>query len=239
MSVSTTAEIDDFHPHEGTNNTASYHHHRYEYTNSSEIEEENSSELFEINHGGEPMESIKEEVFSLDVESRGEDCVYVAVGKSESSMDALSWTLKNLVNGYSTMVYLIHVFPEIHHIPSPCRHILIESDMVAKAIMDLIPIFNIRKLVLGTTKSSLRKLRARKGSGIVDQILANASEFCEIKIICEGKEVADNQTMITGSPSASPRPTGDANASTLQLQDQPNANNDSFSCMCFKSPRVM
>ncbi|KAJ9186185.1 hypothetical protein P3X46_005717 [Hevea brasiliensis] len=281
MSVSTTAEIDDFHPHEGTNSTASYHHHRYEYTNSSEIEEENSSELFEINHAGEPMESIKEEVFSLDVESRGEDCVYVAVGKSESSMDALSWTLKNLVNGDFTMVYLIHVFPEIHHIPSPlgklpknqvspaqvetymaqesgkrrellqkfihmCASskvkvdtILIESDMVAKAIMDLIPIFNIRKLVLGTTKSSLRKLRARKGSGIVDQILANASEFCEIKIICDGKEVADNQTMITGSPSASPRPTGDANASTLQLQDQPNTNNDSFSCMCFKSPRVM
>ena len=34
--------------------------------------------------------------------------------------------------------------------------ILIESEMVSKAILDLIPIVNIRKLVLGTTKSSLR-----------------------------------------------------------------------------------
>lgn len=33
---------------------------------------------------------------------------------------------------------------------------LIESDMVAKAILDLIPVLNIRKLVIGTTKSSLR-----------------------------------------------------------------------------------
>lgn len=34
--------------------------------------------------------------------------------------------------------------------------VLIESDMEAKAILDLIPILNIRKLVLGATKSTLR-----------------------------------------------------------------------------------
>jgi hypothetical protein len=34
--------------------------------------------------------------------------------------------------------------------------ILIESDMIARAILDLIPILNIRKLVVGTTKPSLR-----------------------------------------------------------------------------------
>lgn len=34
--------------------------------------------------------------------------------------------------------------------------ILIESDTVAKAILDLIPILNIRKLIVGTSKSSLR-----------------------------------------------------------------------------------
>ncbi|OAY41230.1 U-box domain-containing protein 35 [Manihot esculenta] len=279
MSVPTTATPDNFHSEEETSSTTSNHHHNHQYYQyTSEIEEENSGELFEINHGDEPLESIKEEVFSLDVESRGEDCVYVGVGKSESSMDALSWTLKNLVNGDSTMIYLIHVFPEIHHIPSPlgklpknqvspeqveiymaqergkrrellqkfihlCSQskvkvdtILVESDMVAKAILDLIPILNIKKLVLGTSKSSLRKLRARKGSGIADQILASPSEFCEIKIICEGKEVADNQT--AGSPSPSPRPGGDATANPIQLQDQPGTN-DSFSCMCFKSPRVM
>ena len=34
--------------------------------------------------------------------------------------------------------------------------LLIESDMIAKAIVDLIPILNIRKLVLGTNKSNSR-----------------------------------------------------------------------------------
>lgn len=34
--------------------------------------------------------------------------------------------------------------------------ILIESDMVATAIRDLIPILNIRTLVVGTAKSNLR-----------------------------------------------------------------------------------
>ena len=33
---------------------------------------------------------------------------------------------------------------------------LIESDMVGKAILDLIPVLNMRKLVVGTAKSSLR-----------------------------------------------------------------------------------
>lgn len=34
--------------------------------------------------------------------------------------------------------------------------ILIESEMEAKAILDLIPILNIKKLVLGATKSTVR-----------------------------------------------------------------------------------
>lgn len=34
--------------------------------------------------------------------------------------------------------------------------IIVESDLVAKAILDLIPTLGITKLVVGTTKSSLR-----------------------------------------------------------------------------------
>lgn len=96
-----------------------------------EIEEEDSAELFEINHGMPPMAPIKEEIessfFSFDVHGREnhhdqeeEDIVYVAVGKSDSSLEALSWTLNHAVNA-STMIYLVHVFPEIKHIPSPCK----------------------------------------------------------------------------------------------------------------------
>lgn len=36
---------------------------------------------------------------------------------------------------------------------------LIESDMVPKALLDLIPNLNIRKLVVGTNKSSFRYIK--------------------------------------------------------------------------------
>lgn len=99
----------------------------YHFKNSGvcEIEEEiNSTELFEINDAL-PLATIKEEfegsLFSVDFHGGDhQDSVYVAVGKSESSMYALSWTLQHLVNP-STIIYLIHVFPEIKHIPSPCK----------------------------------------------------------------------------------------------------------------------
>lgn len=92
-------------------------------TSVSEIEEDNSSsQLYSLNEDDydvpNPMATISEE------KNEGEDdsTVYVAVGKSETSMEALSWTLKNLVTTpSSTLVYLIHVFPEINHIPNPCK----------------------------------------------------------------------------------------------------------------------
>ncbi|KDP35524.1 hypothetical protein JCGZ_08962 [Jatropha curcas] len=277
MSFSTTGHL---HQEATTSSTALFHHLQYKNTNTSEIEEE-TDDLFSIKIG-EKIETIKEELegstFSLDIRSRtpGEDCVYVAVGKSETSADAVSWTLKNLIRNESTMVYLIHIFPEIRHVPSPLGKlpknqvspeqveiymaqergkrrellqkfinmcsaskvkvdtILIESDVVAKAILELIPILNIRKLVLGTTKSNLRKMKARKGNGIADRIFQNASEFCDIKIICDGKEVIEQMIGL-----ASPSSHGEiGDAKSIELLDQPN-NNDSFSCMCFKSRRIM
>lgn len=195
----------------------------------SEIEEVNSSSHLHLNDDGvviTPMVTISEE------EKEDEDTLYVAVGKSQSSMEALAWTLNNLVTP-STMLYLIHVFPEIKLLPNPlgigmipkdqvspeqvesymaqerskrrellnkyvqlCSAykvkvdtILIESDLIAKAIIDLIPILQIRKLVIGASKSQIRKLRSRKGSGIADQILQNATESCKVSVVCEGKEV--------------------------------------------------
>ncbi|KAF5742829.1 putative Adenine nucleotide alpha hydrolases-like superfamily protein [Tripterygium wilfordii] len=247
------------------------------------IEEENlSSDLFEINHVPAAAICTKEEreiegssLFSFDVgNDKGSDCVYVCVGKSESSMDALSWTLNHALPTHSTIVYLIHVFPEIHFIPSPLGKLpkgqvspdqvesymaqergkrrqflqkyldrcsaskvnadtmLIESDDVAKAILDLISILNIRRLVIGTNKSSLRKLRSKRGTGIADQILQNTAQACEINVICEGKEVSDQ---IIGSSTPSPRGRED-HLKSLQPQDQ---STDSFSCNCFKPRKVL
>ncbi|KAE9591541.1 hypothetical protein Lal_00038828 [Lupinus albus] len=231
-------------------------------TSVSEIEElkDSSSELYldETHNHDVPLSTISEE---------NEDTVYVAVGKGDTSMEALSWTLNNLVTPYS-MLYLIHVFLQIKHIPSPlgvgmvpksqvsveqienymaqerskrreflqkfiqsCSSskvkvdtILIESDMIAKALIDLIPILQIRTLVVGANKSQLRKLRSRKGNSIADQILQNGCESCKVSIVCEGKEVSEQTTQF---PSTLPIANDD---SMSQKEDQ--QNNASFSCIC-------
>ncbi|XP_075664619.1 U-box domain-containing protein 35-like [Castanea sativa] len=270
MSVSLSSEIGHVQSHDeaSASTTVGYRNQYNAYSSVSEIEEESSStsEIIEVNdHGLARMETIKEESFgasslySLDLQSL-EDSVYVAVGKSESSMEALVWTLKNAVTSPSTMVYLVHVFPEILYIPSPLGKIpknqvnpeqvqsymdqernkrrellqkfinacssskvkvdtiLIESEMVSKAILDLIPIVNIRKLVLGTTKSSLRRSKSRKGNGIADQVLQSAPVSCEVKIICEGKEVIDPTSE---SPTRSPRARGNDENNPKPTQSSP------------------
>ncbi|KHN40779.1 U-box domain-containing protein 33 [Glycine soja] len=96
--------------------------------------------------------------------------------------------------------------------------ILIESDLIAKAIIDLIPILQIKKLVIGANKSQIRKLRSRKGSGIADQVLQNAPESCKVSIVCEGKEVNEQiARAITTDPSMS----------------QKNKHQQNASCVCF------
>ncbi|CAN4089960.1 unnamed protein product [Withania somnifera] len=209
-----------------------------------EEEEENfynsTSDLFEIDHHGGEVEGS---LFSFDFHNHEEhDVVYVVVwnkinvSHEEASLDALLWTLNHVViNPSSTIVFLIHIFPQTNFIPTPLGKIpigqvneeqkenymtqernkrrqflrkfvdicstskvkvdtiLIESDMEAKAILNLIPICNIRKLILGTSKANLKKMKSRKGNGTADEILQNAPEFCEVKIICEGKEVVELQ----------------------------------------------
>lgn len=94
----------------------------------SEMEEETPSDLFDINHDVPKALSMAEEyenegsLFSFDFQDWN-DRVYVAVGKtseSSSSMDALAWTLEHVVSP-TTLVQLIHVFPVVRHIPSPCK----------------------------------------------------------------------------------------------------------------------
>ncbi|OWM83334.1 U-box domain-containing protein 35-like [Punica granatum] len=251
----------------------------------SEIEEESFSDLFEIGQSGSVAVPGKEDVsesslFSYDIHRGGEvedeDCVYVAVGKEDSSMDALMWTLRNIQAISATMtttIYLVHVFPETHFIPSPLGNlpissvsaeqaethkmqetvkrremlqkfvntcnaynfkvdtILIESGMVEKAILDLIPVLNIRQLVLGTPRSSLRRLRSKRGNGIAG-ILQKAPETCKVKIICDGKEVVLDQT-ITESPARTPVGNEEGSDCTKQGEEE-NQCRDYFSCLCFK-----
>lgn len=59
------------------------------------------------------------------------------------------------------------------------------------------------------------------GSGVADQIVRGAPEYCEVKIICEGKEMS---TADQSSSSSSP-------SSPLH---QHSTGNDSAGCGCFK-----
>lgn len=119
------AEARHFHSDEGIESDFS----NYRYGSTSEIEEEDPMEKFEIKRKMSPpaaaLDSIREDYsggcsFSSDA-LKWEDCVYVGVGKNDSSIDALQWTIKNAITTSSTVVYLLHVFPEIRHIPSPCN----------------------------------------------------------------------------------------------------------------------
>nr|KYP62819.1 U-box domain-containing protein 33 [Cajanus cajan] len=90
---------------------------------------------------------------------------------------------------------------------------LIEDDNVAKAITDLVRDHGVRKLVIGITKSNLSKCVSRWGNGIADNVLKNAPEICDIKIICDGKEVIDQMISCTISGS------DDSNSSSVSQQE--------------------
>lgn len=99
--------------------------------------------------------------------------------------------------------------------------ILIESDMVAKPILDLIPILQIKTLVIGANKFHLRKSKSRKGNNsVADEILRNSPESCKVRIICEGMEVNEQMMM---------SPTNHTSMTSQKKED----NHDSVSCICF------
>lgn len=148
--------------------------------------------------------------------------------------------------------------------------ILIESDMVAKAILELIPVLDITKLVVGTAKSNsrlgctsfsfclshlqlrfqssefgkwlflpvgVRRSRSKRGNGIADQILQNAPEICDVKIICEGKEVIlDRLAVESPSPPMHSKPTTPSqwNIDGPKPMQEGNQCVDYFACICFK-----
>ncbi|KAF8023271.1 hypothetical protein BT93_F0696 [Corymbia citriodora subsp. variegata] len=275
--IGITTEADQGHPHHQYDQHDQVLNYYGSAGGTSEIEEENSGELFEIGRvGGSPMGAIREDqteaisLFSFDIHNNsvweGGDCVYVAVGaKGETSMDALMWTLKNAVADRSnTTVFLVHVFPETRFIPSALGNLPISgvseqqvemfkaqergkrsqqlqkylnACISSKAILELIPVLNITKLVVGTAKSNLRRLKSKKGNGIADQVLQKAPEMCEVKIICEGKEVVLEETAMESpsTPSHSkPATPSQGYPDELKPMEEGNQLVDYFSCICFK-----
>ncbi|KAF8108392.1 hypothetical protein N665_0109s0019 [Sinapis alba] len=238
-----------------------------------EIEEEEEEDE-EERDGRRGLESVPESPFegtSGTVSSSGEDNVYVGVGKGDSSMEALRWALDNLIITSSTLLFLIHVFPETHFIPYPLGRlareqasqeqlevfmsqerekrrtllnkflhacsaskvkvetILVESDSVAKAIQDLITILNIKKLVLGIDKSNAKKAKSLKGNSVAEQIMrSSAAEMCEVKVICQGKEIEIEKPVTERIPSNP----------SIQLQPKKDQPNDPFGWICLSKPKT-
>lgn len=119
----------------------------FDYNFGDDDDDGDSEELFEINLKKESrLDSIREEewcesstVFSLDIHNDNnlDDVVYVAVGTNggSSSMEALSWTLKHAVTPSTTTVSLLHVFPQVKLIPTPCKLLSFLSYLQTKLII--------------------------------------------------------------------------------------------------------
>ncbi|TKY72282.1 U-box domain-containing protein 33 [Spatholobus suberectus] len=96
---------------------------------------------------------------------------------------------------------------------------LIEGDKVAKAITDLARDHSIRKLVIGITISNLRR------NAIADRVLRNALEICDVKILCDGKEVIDQMLGCTSSCSS--------DSSSYRVSQQEDESRGFVPLMCF------
>ena len=70
---------------------------------------------------------------------------------------------------------------------------------------------------------SCRKLK--KGSSKAEQIYKSAPDYCEVKIICNGKEVAMTDWMTIPSLHSDP--------SHGKIKDNEQENKNSVSCICF------
>ncbi|RLM54680.1 U-box domain-containing protein 35 [Panicum miliaceum] len=100
---------------------------------------------------------------------------------------------------------------------------LIESDQIANAITELVPVLHIKQLVLGISKSNVRKLR--RGSTIAGQVQKGTPVYCEVKIICDGK-VVTTETIADPTPPLSPSPVDNSSRSNNMTPPLSTPNHD-------------
>ncbi|RZC89866.1 hypothetical protein C5167_035860 [Papaver somniferum] len=81
----------------------------------------------------------------------------------------------------------------------PLDTIIIDSDMTAKAILELIPVLNITTLIMGTKRSASSSWLRKRRMGTGNFVHKNAPDYCEVIItVSDGKEVVEKQE---GDPS--------------------------------------
>ncbi|KAI3970432.1 hypothetical protein MKX01_024079 [Papaver californicum] len=83
----------------------------------------------------------------------------------------------------------------------PVDTMLIESDMTAKAILELIPVLTIKTLVMGTKGSASSRGLRKRGLGTSNFVHKNAPGYCEVIIVSDGKKVVQKQEVGLQQPS--------------------------------------
>ncbi|KAL8123419.1 U-box domain-containing protein 36-like [Apium graveolens] len=80
----------------------------------------------------------------------------------------------------------------------PVDTMLVESNAVTKAVLDLIPVLNITNLVMGTKRPPIRLIK--KSAGKAQHVQKSAPEYCEVTIVYDGKKVVDgdDQKVVDG-----------------------------------------
>lgn len=107
--------------------------------------------------------------------------------------------------------------------------ILIESDHTPKAIVDLIPVLNVTRLVMGTERPFSRRLRRGIGKG--EYVRRNAPDFCKVTVICNGKSVAERNLISPMLNSFSPSSSHRRSKTRPQITRHNERN--FFECACF------
>ncbi|KAF9667916.1 hypothetical protein SADUNF_Sadunf15G0072900 [Salix dunnii] len=99
--------------------------------------------------------------------------------------------------------------------------ILLESNLTAKTILELIPVLNITHLVMGNKRlPRSRLLRKKLGKG--EFVKKNAPDYCEVSIIHDGRKIMDGEDGIEPVSSCARRPDVISNSA-----------NKSFNLPCF------
>ncbi|OIT04856.1 PREDICTED: U-box domain-containing protein 52-like [Nicotiana attenuata] len=103
----------------------------------------------------------------------------------------------------------------------PVDTVLVESKSPAKTLLDLITVVNVTSIVIGT-KRSLSTIRVKKGHGVGEYVQKNAPDFCQVKVVSEGKEIKKEHVVQLKRSS---------NPTSLVRSKQSDRN--FFECMCF------
>ncbi|KAI6675396.1 hypothetical protein NL676_003302 [Syzygium grande] len=107
---------------------------------------------------------------------------------------------------------------------------LIEHGNIAKAILDLIPVVNITKLVIGTKRAPYsRRLTKKLAKG--EFVKKHAPDYCEVTVVYDGQKVSDNES---ARELNHPNEVSSSSGKEVARHSERNF----FECMCFSACRT-